>query len=534
MGVSIEKLRKKYLRASGEAKCFWQAYKRAAEYAAPSIQTFDKNPGGNNSPNVRTSQALRSTNAFICEFISSLTPPHRRWAELRPTSHLIESIAAASGVDTYEDVEKKLSDSYQRITGKFFECLDASNFYDVLKQFVLSIGIGTGCVLVNELDWGPDSGNAVPFEFIHIPVSNLSIDAGNNNRIYGVFRDICARREEIPLLWPDATLDQLEEHDDYQLVECCAYDPDGNRTLPWCYCVFHGNDGVKVVEDRRLAYNPFIVFRWSVVDGESLGRGPILAAMADINSLNSLWETYFEWIDRNALGLTLVQNSEYSHANLDDYLGSRLRPGNFLPVSNPGNFVPLRVSGDMSAAQFCMAEFVSAVRQQLLDIELPTQNTMIAYETRERSNRILRLMAGLVGRINLGFIRSFFDIGLRLLVRNGIVAVPEEIGNINEFTTKIVLQSPLAHMQQMEDIEATRMALETLNLMQTPGASQFINMEKFVEFVWLNSGAPAKLLNTKEEVRQVRQAEMQNQVTLEQAKRFDMNKLQEEAQGIGG
>jgi hypothetical protein len=148
---------------------------------------------------------------------------------------------------------------------------------------------------------------------------------------------------------------------------------------------------------------------------------------------------------------------------------------------------------------------------------------MTAYETRERANRILRLMAGLVGCINLKFIEPFFKIGLRLMEKNGIIEVLPEIGDINQFTTKIVLQSPLSRSQQMADIEAARVALETLNLVQTPIAAQHINMERFVEFVWVGSGAQAKLLNSPEETQQIQQNAFQEQVAIERAKRADFS-----------
>jgi hypothetical protein len=262
------------------------------------------------------------------------------------------------------------------------------------------------------------------------------------------------------------------------------------------------------------------------VDGESLGRGPILEAMADIKSLNLLWATYFEWVQRNGLGLTLVRNTEFAYGDLDRFENNDFQTGKLVSVNDPANFVPLRISGDMSAQQFLIAEFTNAIRQQLLDIELPTDNTMTAYETRERANRILRLMAGLVGRINLEFIEPFFKIGLRLMERWKIIEVPPEIGDINNFTTKIVLQSPLSRSQQMADIESARVALETLNLMQTPVAAQYVNMERFVEFVWVGSGAPAKLLNSREEAEQTQREMMSQQITMEQAKRADLSKMQ--------
>ncbi|MDR2576443.1 MAG: head-tail connector protein, partial [Puniceicoccales bacterium] len=348
MELDFKTLRRKHLRAVAEAKPFWEAYRRAAEYAAPSINTFCQSKGSTKSPGVNTSQALQSTNAFICEFISALTPPNRRWAELQPTTALVEEIARQNSASDEHAIRSALDVTYETITKKFFECLDSSNFYDVLKQFVLSIGIGTGCMLMNELDYGRGAGNAVPFEFIYVPVSNLSLDAGNNNRIYGVFRDMRVRREEIPELWFDGDASGLEEKEEYNLVECCVYAPQRVGDMhPWVFCVFDSDEDVKVVQDRRLAYNPYIVFRWSTVEGESLGRGPILEAMADIKSLNRLWETYFAWVQRNSLGMTLVKNSELAYTNLSNFENFDLKPGTLIPVNDPASYVPLKISGEL-------------------------------------------------------------------------------------------------------------------------------------------------------------------------------------------
>jgi hypothetical protein len=53
--MELERLKKKYARASGEAKEFWCAYQRAAEYAAPAINTFSSTKGATNQPDVMTS-----------------------------------------------------------------------------------------------------------------------------------------------------------------------------------------------------------------------------------------------------------------------------------------------------------------------------------------------------------------------------------------------------------------------------------------------------------------------------------------------
>jgi hypothetical protein len=77
----------------------------------------------------------------------------------------------------------------------------------------------------------------------------------------------------------------------------------------------------------------------------------------------------------------------------------------------------------------------------------------------------------------------------------------------------------------MADIDAARVALETLNLVQTPIATQYVNMGRFVEFVWIGSGAPAKLLNSQEEAQQIQQNAFQEQIAVERAKRADVPQM---------
>jgi hypothetical protein len=187
--------------------------------------------------------------------------------------------------------------------------------------------------------------------------------------------------------------------------------------------------------------------------------------------------------------------------------------------------VPLRSGGDLGVQQFMVAEFVQSIRQQLLDFELPTENVMTAYETRERANRILKLMSGLVGRINMEFITPFFAIGLRLLEKWEVISIPPEIGDINQFTTKILLHSPISRTQQMEDVENTRIAMEVLNLAQSPVAMQQVNMERFVRFVWESCGAPTRLLNDANEVREKTAEAIRNQAIAAQAQNMDLNKM---------
>ena len=526
-GLGIERLVEKYRRARGEAEKFWEAYRQAARYAAPQINDFDDNAGQSKQPGVNNSQVLRSTNAFVSEVISSLTPPNTRWMELEPTINLMDSIVGEYGGEDRETIVKELKTSYETITRKFFECLDISNFYAVEDKFIRAIGIGTGCLLINEVPFGKDYRNAVPFEFIYVSISNLSLDAGNNGRIYGVFRDMDVRREEVPELWYDGVVPPVDECGDadvskpLKLVECCVYAPERDYPdLDWVFCVFDVERQRKIVADRRLSYNPYVVFRWNTIGNESMGRGVILDAMADIKQLNTLQHVFNEWIQRYALGTLLVDNTELR--DLERFYNGKFEVGKPIGVHDINNIKPLPMGGNLTAQQFLIAETNQAIRQQLLDIELPQEQQMTAFETQVRAQRIMKLFSATFGRINLEFIEPIVKVCLKLMKKHGIIDIPEHIGDINQFTTKIALKSPMSKTQQLADIEAIRVALETVGLIQSPLVAQQINMDRCFRFVWEGSGAPLHVLNSAGEVEEQRKAALREQVMVAQASKVNM------------
>jgi hypothetical protein len=524
--VAIAPLVERYKRARADAQKFWDAYRTAANYAAPQINDFTDSPGQSKQQSVNNSQVLRSTNAFVSEVISSLTPPNTRWMELQPTINLIDSIAGEYGATDRDTITQQLMASYETITRKFFECLDISNFYAVEDKFVRAIGIGTGCLLINEVPFGRAHRNAVPFEFIYVSISNLSLDAGNNGRIYGVFRDMCVRADEIAELWYDGVVPDFykSREDDvpkkHRIVECALYSPSTlYKNLDWVFCVFDPDLNIKIVADRRLSYNPYVVFRWNTIDNESMGRGVILDAMGDIKQLDTLQRVFNEWIQRYALGALLVDNVELR--DLERFHGGKLEVGAAIGVHDINNIKPLPMGGNITAQQFLLAETTQAIRQQLLDIELPMEQQMTAFETQVRAQRILKLFSATFGRINLEFIEPIVKVCLKLMEKHGIIRIPDHIGDINQFTTKIALQSPMSKSQQLADIDSIRVALETVSLIQSPIVAQQINMDRFFRFVWSGSGAPLHVLNSPDEVAQHRQAAIREQMMLSNAQKIN-------------
>jgi hypothetical protein len=83
----------------------------------------------------------------------------------------------------------------------------------------------------------------VPFEFIDVPISNLSLDAGNNPWICEVSRDMNVRPDEITELWYHGVIPDIyktREEDapiatKHRIVECSLYSP-SRSTRIWTEC----------------------------------------------------------------------------------------------------------------------------------------------------------------------------------------------------------------------------------------------------------------------------------------------------------
>jgi hypothetical protein len=72
-------------------------------------------------------------------------------------------------------------------------------------------------------------------------------------------------------------------------------------------------------------------------------------------------------------------------------------------------------------------------------------------------------------------------------------------------------------MQQLADIDAIRVALETVSMIQSPLVAQQINLDRLFRFVWEGSGAPISVLNTAQEVAEQRRQALREQIVAAQA-----------------
>jgi hypothetical protein len=251
-------------------------------------------------------------------------------------------------------------------------------------------------------------------------------------------------------------------------------------------------------------------------------RDVILDAIGDIKQLNTMQKVSNEWVQRFALRALLIDNSEM--VDLERFSNSQLEMDKRIGVNDVNDIKPLPLGSNITAQQFLLAETINAIHQQLLDIELPMEQQMIAFETQIRAQKILTLFNATFGRINLEFIEPIVTICLKLMEKNGIIKILGYVGEINQFTTKIALRSPLSKMQQLADIDAIRVAVETVSFVQPPLVAQQINLQRIFRFVWEGAGAPLDILNSEEEIKQQREQALKDQIVAAQARKKNFMK----------
>ena len=136
-----------------------------------------------------------------------------------------------------------------------------------------------GCLLVQHS--GDYFDSASPLDFTAIPPLDIAVELSPQQKITAVFRKQKLRYSQIEYTFPgfDYSVldsDNNEEMDcEIEVLEACVIDPkfikaeNGmTRFVRWHYVVIY-ND--KIAFETRLEENPFVVFFWSLRQGENVG-----------------------------------------------------------------------------------------------------------------------------------------------------------------------------------------------------------------------------------------------------------------------
>ena len=262
----------KQLRMPWEAK-FQECY----DYAIPSKDAmFALAPGSDRVEMIYDETAMVGVQEFASRLQEGLVPAFSQWIYLR------------AGADVPPDQKAEVDAQLEAVTTYVFEVINSSNFAQEAVECFLDLAVGTACMSVQD---GDDESLIVCKA---IPISQLFIDKGADDRIGFNSRVRKEAVEDIRSIWPKAALSEelnrmIAEDGTKQieLIEAVYTDrtPAGEENH---YCVLAPKQQAVLFEEvyKGSGSSPMITFRWSKMAGEVWGRGPLFNCMPAVRTCN--------------------------------------------------------------------------------------------------------------------------------------------------------------------------------------------------------------------------------------------------------
>lgn len=498
--MELTKLKARAAKAFTDRELFRTLYESCYRICMPQrnlFTTFEK--GSKKMDEVYTSVGIAAANGFVNNMQATLTPAFVRWAEIK------------SGSLVPEEATDSLDEALDAITEIVFDTINTSSFNVAASEMYYDLAAGTGAMLIME-----GATEEKPIDFIAVPIAHLALEEGSNGSIDAVYRKHEVQARLIQEQWKDAklpdefkTMAQESPEKSIELTEVTYYDYAKKK---WQYCVFSEKHEGKLVT-RIYEENPWVIVRWSKIAGEVYGRGPLLQALPDINTLNKVREYSLRSFQLNAIGCYTVADDGVINAGT-----LKIAPGGFIPVErnagpNGPSIAPLPRSGDFNITQF----EIETLKQDIMKLTLNNQLPPTAGPVRSATEIAERIKASMVdtgaayGRLMFEFVQPFIKRVIAILNRKGKIVLPKEYAQLDTFLTKVKVLSPIAKQQNLEDVQSVIQALGMVGQIDPTGS--LMNMgyktELLASYIGEKLGVPALLIRSEDERAEMEQKLMQ-------------------------
>lgn len=477
-----------------EARDPWESvYDDCYLYALPSKSSFyDQNPGVDRTSRIYDETAVVGVQELASRLQAGIVPTNARWAELEPGGDVPPEEHAAVQA-ALEDVNKFL-----------FDTLQSSNFSQEIHESLLDLALGTACLRVDE----GDAQN--PLIFSAIPLPQLFLDTGPDDRIDTVFRERHMRADRLEIAYPGAQVpEEIKRRREHErprtvgVVEGCYRLYDRPNVERYRYVVLVPEHKALLVDEeyRGQGSCPYVPFRWAKAAGEVWGRGPLLNVMPAVRTCNLTVQLILENADMAVAGIWTAEDDGV--LNPDNI---RLIPGTIVPISpGSGGLKPLAPAGNFDVAQLVLEDMRNNIKRGLYNDQLgrPDKTPMSATEVSERQADLSRQIGAAFGRLFVELATGVIQRAVYILRKRGLIELPM----INGREVRLRATSPLAQAQAFQDITALDRMLEMFAVRFGPQAAMaFTKPEAIAPYLAERFNVPLKLVRTEKELKQLAEA----------------------------
>lgn len=438
--------------------------------------------GQSKNSHVFDSTGIVSTRRAVNRFVSNVFPAEQNWCVLKPGPAV-------------KDVKKKqLAKQLQQITDTIFSVINnKSNFQTTITEMIEEMWISTGIMTVQK---GANINE--PIAFNCLPQIQVALEQGPNGSVGAKFRKFSLPGRLIMPTWsdakvPDEVMDKIKKDPDkpLEIIEATYTHYESGNVY---YDVVLVKTKSRIVE-RQPRRDRFIVGRLARSPNEVQGRGPVLDALPDIKTLNKL----VELVLKNA---TLAVSGPYTVVddgviNPDNVI---IGPMRLIPVArNSGHpagpsIAPLERSGDFNVAYLEYERIQKAIKDALLDNELPEYAGMpkTAAEIMSRLRAYIEEMGAFYSRVQrevyVPTVQNILDI-----LANDWHMIDEVIINGDQVALEIT--SPLAMQKNVQEVEAVVQAMEISKALFGPEQTAAVfNVEEIIPWIATKLNVPEKLM----------------------------------------
>jgi len=472
-------------------------------YAAPNMNSW-KDSGSQGQPPQSKGQNLTAnlydltleigTRTFVNRLVNAIFPQNERWLRFTPGSAVEEE---------YYDEAARL---VEKLTDKFFDAIDNSNFYLAIPEALEEMAISTGCLQINEGD------DDEPLVFCSVPSNSIAYEVGIDGSFRGYYRDFVGISvDEILSFWPDAVIsDEMRRMDSdaknrpdkkkLHVVEATTYD---YKDKDWKTSIFELNlkELIYEVAEEEPA---FAAFRWNRRAGEILGRGPAMDAMPAAASIN-------EAMRDELIAAAFKANPMYMAytdgvVNMDTF---RIHPGAILPVlptaAGGWPLQPVPNAGDVNFGILIVQDLRDQINKLLFTNPLGPVDS-----PRQTATEAAIRMRELVENASASFARIKRELQDRMVKR--IIYILRKRGEwpdvqLNGKSVAIKYETPLSASRGQKEVEKLVLYYQTLAGMVGPQmAMAATKLTKLPAYIAQNLETDLELVATEREIIQELQA----------------------------
>tara|TARA_Y100001935_G_scaffold252946_1_gene257955 strand:+ start:67 stop:1644 length:1578 start_codon:yes stop_codon:yes gene_type:complete len=486
----VKQLLNRYNHAKSIKDLWLPTFEECYEYALPQRESFyTESIGRRRSDRIFDETAVVGVQEFASRLQSGIVPNFARWADF------------VAGSEIPKEEQREVNLLLDQVTEYVFEVLQNSNFSQEVHETFLDCAVGTGVLLVEE-------GDAIqPIKFKAIPLPQVVLDSGFDDKIDHVYRKRMIRMKELLIAYPNGTLsekmnmdmEKMSEHE-CEIIEVVYREYSNTKEEEYKFCVIAPMYEHKIVETtfKGLGSNPYIIYRWSKVAGEVYGRGPLQLALPAIKTSNLVIELILENAQMSISGMYQVEDDGV--INVDNI---SLIPGTIIPKAmGSSGLQPIAPAGNFNVSDLVLRDMRTNIKKALYNEMLGVANEktpMSATEVAERMADLSRQIGAAFGRLQAELVNPVLQRVIYILKKQGRIKIPV----VNGREIKIKSSSPLAQAQHQQDVATLD---RFLGMVQARVGPQLLNVlikqDEAAKFVAKKLGVPEELIRSPEEMQQ--------------------------------